>query len=63
MEVHGPGQPTEVSHTGTGTVRPPPTDSRGGRVEREVRMVDEIKLERRAKSRLREQGLPRGALP
>ena len=30
-------------YTVTGTVRPPPTDSRG-RVGREVRIVDEIKL-------------------
>ena len=37
----GWGDPRE--YTGTGTVRPPPTDSRE-RVGREVRIVDKIKL-------------------
>ena len=33
-------------YTGIGTVRPPPTDSRG-RVGREVQIVDEIKLDKK----------------
>ena len=35
----------------------------GGGIGREVRIVDEIKLERRAESRVRGYTLPRGALP
>ena len=40
-DLHGPGRRT--GYTGTGTVRPPPTGSRG-RVGREVEIVDEIRL-------------------
>ena len=50
MEVHGRGDPR--GYTGTGTVRLQPTDSRGGRIRREVRILDEIKLEGRVKSRV-----------
>ena len=39
----GPARGDPRGYTVTGTVRPPPTDSRG-RVGREVRIVDEIKL-------------------
>ena len=38
-----PARGNPRGYTVTGTVRPPPTDSRG-RVGREVRIVDEIKL-------------------
>ena len=53
MEVHGPRRPTGIHGDRDG---PTPTDrqSGGGRIGREVRIVDEIKLERRAKSRVRE---------
>ena len=44
-----PGRGDPRGYTVTGTVRPPPRDSRG-RVGREVRIVDEIKLLDRARS-------------
>ena len=42
---------------------PTSTDEESGGEDREVQILDEIKLERRAKSRVEGWGLPRGALP
>ena len=53
MEVHGPRRPTGIHGDRDG---PTSTDGQSGegRIGREVRIVNEIKLERRAKSRVRE---------
>ena len=51
MEEHGPERPTGIHRDRDGSTS---TDGQsGGRIEQEVRIVDEIKLERRARRRVR----------
>ena len=63
MGIHGPGRPTGIHGDRDGLTSTDGQSGGGGGIGREVRIVDEIKLERRAESRVRGYTLPRGALP